>query len=75
MLFIFNIKADSAIMGKSQTKKKTAARRHNPMRVHDWHLGSGKVDGKVDGAKEQQMLPVLKKVSPAWGVQGGVTDP
>ena len=49
-------------MGKSQTKKKTAGRRHNPMRVPDAHLGSGKVDGKVDGAKEQQMLPVLKKV-------------
>jgi hypothetical protein len=47
-------------MGKSQTKKKTAARRHNPMRVPDAHLGQGKV---VDGAKEQQMLPVLKKVS------------
>lgn len=60
-------------MGKSQTKKKTAGRRHNPMRVPDAHLGQGKV---VDGAKEQQMMPVLKKVSPhKLGLTGSSVQP
>ncbi|KAK4685839.1 hypothetical protein P7C73_g4298, partial [Tremellales sp. Uapishka_1] len=50
-------------MGKSQTKKKTtAARRHNPLRVPDAHLGGGKGDGKADPAKEKQMLPILSKL-------------
>jgi len=49
-------------MGKSQYKKKTAQRRHNPIRVPDSHLGGGKGDGKADPAKEKQMLPVLNKV-------------
>jgi hypothetical protein len=46
-------------MGKSQYKKKI---RHNPIRIPGTHLGSGKVDGKANPAKEQQMLPILGKV-------------
>lgn len=46
-------------MGKSQTKKKTA-KRHNPIRVPDAHLGAGRV---ADAEKERQMLPVMAKVS------------
>ncbi|WVF66035.1 hypothetical protein IAT40_000773 [Kwoniella sp. CBS 6097] len=49
-------------MGKAQVKKKTQGRRHNPLRVPDAHLGGGKAEGKADPAKEQQMLPVLKKL-------------
>ena len=49
-------------MGKSQYKKKTHAQRHNPVRVPDSHLGSGKAVGQADPAKEQQMLPILGKV-------------
>jgi len=49
-------------MGKAQTKKKTA-KRHNPIRVPDAHLGAGRVDGKVQQEKERQMLPVMAKVS------------
>ena len=51
-------------MGKSQYKKKTQGRRHNPIRVPDSHLGRGKGDGTADPAKEQQMIPVLSKVRP-----------
>ena len=50
-------------MGKSQYKKKTHAQRHNPVRVPDTHLGAGKGVGQADPAKEQQMLPILGKVS------------
>ena len=50
-------------MGKSQVKKKTHGRRHNPMRVPDAHLGSGKGAAPLDGSKEKQMLPILNKVS------------
>lgn len=53
-------------MGKAQYKKKTAEKRHNPIRVPDAHLGSGKVDGKVDSEKERQMIPVMAKVSTGW---------
>ncbi|RXK39662.1 hypothetical protein M231_03016 [Tremella mesenterica] len=49
-------------MGKTQYKKKTQAWRHNPIRVPDSHLGSGKAAGKVDPTKEKQMLPVLQKL-------------
>ncbi|WWC88040.1 uncharacterized protein L201_002943 [Kwoniella dendrophila CBS 6074] len=49
-------------MGKSQYKKKTQGRRHNPLRVPDAHLGSGKGEGKADPAKEKQMLPILNKL-------------
>lgn len=51
-------------MGKSQTKKKTQAWRHNPIRVPDAHVGAGKAEGKADPGKEKQMLPILKKVRP-----------
>jgi hypothetical protein len=50
-------------MGKQQTKKKTQAWRHNPIRVPDAHIGAGKGEGKADPGKEKQMLPILKKVS------------
>ncbi len=50
-------------MGKAQYKKKTAAKRHNPLRVPDGHLGAGRVDDKVRPEKERQVLPVLGKVS------------
>ncbi|WVW80287.1 hypothetical protein I302_102265 [Kwoniella bestiolae CBS 10118] len=49
-------------MGKAQYKKKTQGRRHNPLRVPDAHLGSGKAEGKADPAKEKQMLPILNKL-------------
>ncbi|WRT65823.1 uncharacterized protein IL334_002773 [Kwoniella shivajii] len=49
-------------MGKAQYKKKTQERRHNPLRVPDAHLGSGKGEGKADPAKEKQMLPILNKL-------------
>ncbi|WVQ78675.1 hypothetical protein IAT38_000762 [Cryptococcus sp. DSM 104549] len=49
-------------MGKAQYKKKTQEWRHNPVRVPDSHLGSGKGEGKADPAKEKQMLPILKKL-------------
>ncbi|WWC60440.1 uncharacterized protein I303_103012 [Kwoniella dejecticola CBS 10117] len=49
-------------MGKSQYKKKTQGRRHNPIRVPDAHLGSGKGEGKADPDKEKQMLPILNKL-------------
>ncbi|ORX35296.1 armadillo-type protein [Kockovaella imperatae] len=52
-------------MGKSQTKKKTRESRHNPMRVPDAHLGSGKSQMGVDQSKEKQMLPILRKLSSA----------
>lgn len=51
-------------MGKAQYKKKTAAKRHNPIRVPDAHLGAGRIDGKVDSEKEKQMIPVMAKVRP-----------
>jgi hypothetical protein len=54
-----------SIMGRSQTKKKTQAWRHNPIRVPDAHVGAGKAEGKADPGKEKQMLPILKKVCPA----------
>lgn len=47
-------------MGKSQYKKKTQGRRHNPIRVPDAHLGAGKGE---NAAKEKEMLPILNKVS------------
>lgn len=49
-------------MGKAQKKKKTQAWRHNPIRVPDAHLPSGKGQGQADPVKEKQMLPVLNKV-------------
>ena len=49
-------------MGKSQYKKKARGWRHNPIRVPDTHLGAGKGEGKVNPAKERQMLPILEKV-------------
>ncbi|KAL1411919.1 hypothetical protein Q8F55_002905 [Vanrija albida] len=49
-------------MGKAQYKKKATARRHNPIRVPDSHLGGGKADGKANPEKEKQMLPVLQKL-------------
>ncbi|TXT07458.1 hypothetical protein VHUM_03178 [Vanrija humicola] len=49
-------------MGKAQYKKKATARRHNPIRVPDAHLGGGKADGKANPEKEKQMLPVLQKL-------------
>lgn len=52
-------------MGKAQTKKKTQAWRHNPIRVPDSHLGGGRAEGKADAAKERQMLPILNKVGRA----------
>lgn len=51
-------------MGKAQKKKKTQAWRHNPIRVPDAHLPSGKGQGQADPVKEKQMLPVLNKVRP-----------
>lgn len=48
-------------MGKAQVKKKTA-KRHNPIRVPDAHLGGGRADGKANPEKERQLLPVLEKV-------------
>jgi hypothetical protein len=53
-------------MGKAQKKKKTQAWRHNPIRVPDSHLPSGKGEVPADPSKEKQMLPVLNKVCPAW---------
>ena len=61
-------------MGKSQTKKKTRQVRHNPMRVPDAHLGSGKAS-QVDQGKEKQMLPILKKVRPTPASQAWVLMP
>jgi hypothetical protein len=49
-------------MGKAQKKKKTQAWRHNPIRVPDSHLPSGKGVVPADPSKEKQMLPVLNKV-------------
>ncbi|OWT35607.1 hypothetical protein C362_06798 [Cryptococcus neoformans Bt1] len=49
-------------MGKAQVKKKTQGWRHNPVRVPDSHLGSGKGEGKADPQKEKQMLPILNKL-------------
>lgn len=49
-------------MGKAQVKKKTQGWRHNPVRVPDSHLGSGKAEGRADPQKEKQMLPILNKV-------------
>lgn len=48
-------------MGKAQIKKKTA-KRHNPIRVPDTHLGGGRADGKANPEKERQLLPVIEKV-------------
>lgn len=48
-------------MGKAQVKKKTA-KRHNPIRVPDSHLGGGRADGKANPEKERQLLPVIEKV-------------
>jgi cation transport regulator ChaB len=47
-------------MGKSQYKNKTR-RRHNPIRVPDAHLGTGAA-AAAKAAKEQDVLPVIKKV-------------
>ncbi|KIR31946.1 hypothetical protein I352_05575 [Cryptococcus deuterogattii MMRL2647] len=49
-------------MGKAQVKKKTQGWRHNPVRVPDSHLGSGKAEGRADPQKEKQMLPILNKL-------------
>lgn len=49
-------------MGKAQYKKKTAPKRHNPIRVPDAHLGGGRAEGKANPTKERQMLPILDKV-------------
>ncbi|BEJ10886.1 hypothetical protein CspHIS471_0103080 [Cutaneotrichosporon sp. HIS471] len=48
-------------MGKAQVKKRTA-KRHNPIRVPDAHLGGGRADGKANPDKEKQLLPVLEKL-------------
>jgi hypothetical protein len=48
-------------MGKAQVKKRTA-KRHNPIRVPDAHLGGGRADGKANPDKEKQLLPVLQKL-------------
>lgn len=61
---------DPPTMGKAQYKKKATARRHNPIRVPDAHLGGGKADGKANPEKEKQMLPVLQKVGWASGARG-----
>ncbi len=54
-------------MGKSQFKKKAAAkaRRHNPVRVPDAHLGNGisAAAEHVEKGKEQAMLPIMTKAS------------
>jgi hypothetical protein len=57
---------DLSKMGKSQTRKKTQAWRHNPIRVPDAHLGHGKVAGQGQEGKESQLLPILGKVGLAY---------
>ena len=61
-------------MGKSQYKKKTKVRRHDPIRLPDSHLGSGNGEGKANPTKEKQMLPILEKVKPSPSCQARLCD-